>query len=202
MGAYENYLAHHGIKGQKWGIRRYQNEDGTLTPEGQKRYDRYNEVIAGLNTVNSGLKRQYMAKNHKNGPYGRKILRSISVNERDIKTLEERRDKLLINKKKIASEYSKEYDKATALDDEADVMFKKVYKQYKALGSNFIARMISVSKAQKGNGTKEANEYLKAFDEANKKGDLAYEHWQKAEELYKKLGKTKIGRVIAAAKYT
>jgi hypothetical protein len=32
------YLAHHGIMGQKWGIRRYQNEDGTLTPEGKKRY--------------------------------------------------------------------------------------------------------------------------------------------------------------------
>ena len=33
-----NYIAHHGIKGQKWGIRRYQNPDGSLTPEGIKRY--------------------------------------------------------------------------------------------------------------------------------------------------------------------
>lgn len=31
---------HHGIKGMKWGVRRYQNADGSLTPEGQKRYDR------------------------------------------------------------------------------------------------------------------------------------------------------------------
>lgn len=31
-------LYHHGIKGQRWGIRRYQNEDGTLTAEGRKRY--------------------------------------------------------------------------------------------------------------------------------------------------------------------
>lgn len=32
-------LYHWGIKGQKWGVRRYQNKDGTLTPAGKKRYD-------------------------------------------------------------------------------------------------------------------------------------------------------------------
>jgi hypothetical protein len=34
----DNYLAHHGIKGQRWGVRRYQNEDGTLTRAGKQRY--------------------------------------------------------------------------------------------------------------------------------------------------------------------
>lgn len=32
------YLEHHGIKGMKWGVRRYQNPDGSLTSEGEKRY--------------------------------------------------------------------------------------------------------------------------------------------------------------------
>lgn len=32
-------LQHHGILGMKWGVRRYQNEDGTLTAEGRSRYN-------------------------------------------------------------------------------------------------------------------------------------------------------------------
>lgn len=34
----QKQLYHHGIKGQRWGVRRFQNEDGTLTSDGQKRY--------------------------------------------------------------------------------------------------------------------------------------------------------------------
>ncbi len=34
---YENYLIHYGILGMKWGVRRYQNKDGTLTAAGKKR---------------------------------------------------------------------------------------------------------------------------------------------------------------------
>lgn len=46
------YLAHHGIKGQKWGVRRFQNKDGSLTPEGYDRYgiqkykDSYKKAVA------------------------------------------------------------------------------------------------------------------------------------------------------------
>lgn len=35
-----DYISHFGVKGMKWGIRRYQNRDGSLTPEGRKRYGR------------------------------------------------------------------------------------------------------------------------------------------------------------------
>lgn len=34
----KDYIQHHGIKGMKWGVRRYQNEDGTLTNAGKNRY--------------------------------------------------------------------------------------------------------------------------------------------------------------------
>lgn len=36
---YSDYLAHHGIKGQKWGVRRYQNPDGSYTSAGRNRYN-------------------------------------------------------------------------------------------------------------------------------------------------------------------
>ena len=35
-----NELKHFGIKGMKWGVRRFQNEDGSLTPAGQQRYNK------------------------------------------------------------------------------------------------------------------------------------------------------------------
>ena len=36
-------LYHHGIKGMKWGRRRFQNPDGSLTPAGEKRYGKMHD---------------------------------------------------------------------------------------------------------------------------------------------------------------
>ena len=44
------WLAHHGIMGQKWGQRRFQNPDGTLTEEGKKRYRKeYSKAAQKIN---------------------------------------------------------------------------------------------------------------------------------------------------------
>lgn len=45
----DNELYHHGILGQRWGIRRYQNPDGSLTEAGRKHYDKLDTKWASKN---------------------------------------------------------------------------------------------------------------------------------------------------------
>ena len=49
----DSYIAHHGIIGMKWGVRRYQNKDGTLTNAGKARYS--TDSDAGSPAPNSGV---------------------------------------------------------------------------------------------------------------------------------------------------
>ena len=55
----QDELQHHGIKGQRWGIRRFQTKDGALTPRGQKRY---NKEIDNLKAEKKRLRNEERTK--------------------------------------------------------------------------------------------------------------------------------------------
>ena len=70
------YLAHHGIKGQKCGVRRYQNPDGTLTEEGRRRQ----------------LSSSNVRRNRPHTDDVNDIVRTLSKQERDFLGAEDNKD--------------------------------------------------------------------------------------------------------------
>lgn len=58
-----NELSHHGVKGQKWYIRRYQNADGTLTAEGRERL--LVKARRSQSKANASVATNYLAKSRK-----------------------------------------------------------------------------------------------------------------------------------------
>lgn len=109
---WDTELYHHGIKGQKWGVRRFQNSDGTLTDEGLRRYTKsktaakigWTQLQADAGRLNSahahyGLKAEkyFFKLNRNNNRYARKSENKTSEqieNSRELKRLSKKGERL------------------------------------------------------------------------------------------------------------
>ena len=123
---YDDELYHHGIKGQKWGIRRWQNEDGSLTPEGVKRYG--TGVGAGLAVTGAAVGAGLYLANHKNAAnkldiYGKAVGKVVRDRQAERKDLREKVRFIKKNAKGMS------YDKA-------DAVYEKIGEKYNKLTNN------------------------------------------------------------------
>lgn len=108
---YTNELYHHGIKGQKWGVRRYQNANGTLTSAGKKRYDRDQRENAGKkkgNKVGQADPNRWVKEDLERT---RNLSNSTSNTLRDIDNMNRTTQKISSRKKQSKIDLSKMSDK-------------------------------------------------------------------------------------------
>lgn len=54
-------LAHHGVHGMHWGVRRYQNSDGSLTPEGRRHWGIGDKIRSAKSNIEKGIKQRKQA---------------------------------------------------------------------------------------------------------------------------------------------
>lgn len=90
------FICHHGIKGQKWGIRRFQNPDGTLTPAGKRRYlsevrNEIKDTVRSVKDRNKELKEEYKTRRRNTPVEKNKALKA---------ELREKREKAIDNAEK------------------------------------------------------------------------------------------------------
>lgn len=101
------YLAHFGIKGQKWGIRRYQNEDGSLTNAGRAHYG-YGKVQGSIwSRGKTAIQRIRLKKEARKAK--KNEARKAKKNEADPRTMDYATLQNKVNRMRLEQEYIKRY---------------------------------------------------------------------------------------------
>lgn len=93
----QDELQHHGIKGQRWGIRRFQTKDGALTPRGQKRYNKEMDKLKAekKRLRNEERTKKKMAKLDAMKSDVDKMKKGSKEDDKPLETPEQKRERLL-----------------------------------------------------------------------------------------------------------
>ena len=133
-----NFLCHYGIKGMKWGIRRYQNPDGSLTAEGIQRYGSkigLAKRIQGENKKAAKLERDWLVKEHATNI----AFKGAAKAESKLRKAQSKNKTNEITKKeqKLMTRYAEKTISAHKLQQEAKTAKAKAEEHYNSLVNEF-----------------------------------------------------------------
>ena len=154
-----NELYHFGIKGQKWGIRRYQNEDGSLTPAGKKRYGKMsNDELQ--KTLYKQVKKARADQSNWSNQWN--VNNTIGKNSKAV----EDRYREDLQKYRSSDKYKRAVKKMSELDKKAEkgAIDRDQYdKQYKKIQKSIYSPDLDTSVRYTDNGRKYSEAYLKKY---------------------------------------